>query len=81
MVIGDLTDEEAFTYLHSKLGIEEKVANQLIQLLGCWILDLKTYGARINGGETFEGNSKRGFIIWTMMMIFCILLCEHSNHT
>ncbi|RHZ82895.1 hypothetical protein Glove_103g267 [Diversispora epigaea] len=54
IVIGDLTNKESFTYLHSKLGIEEKVANQLIQLLGGRIRDLKTYGDRINKGETFE---------------------------
>jgi hypothetical protein len=54
IVIGDLTNEEAFTYLHSKLGIEEKVANQLIQLLGGRIRNLKTYGDMINIGETFK---------------------------
>ncbi|GES87265.1 P-loop containing nucleoside triphosphate hydrolase protein [Rhizophagus clarus] len=45
---------QAFTYLNSKLGIEEKVANQLIQLLGGRIHDLKTYCDMINVGETFE---------------------------
>ncbi|RIB17163.1 P-loop containing nucleoside triphosphate hydrolase protein [Gigaspora rosea] len=54
IVIEDLTSEEAFTYLHSKLGIEKKVTNQLIQLLGGRIRDLKEYGNRINRGETFE---------------------------
>lgn len=54
-VIGDLTNEEAFTYLHSKLGIEETVANQLIQLLGGQIRDLQTYGTMINEGMTFKG--------------------------
>ncbi|CAG8787644.1 5137_t:CDS:2, partial [Racocetra fulgida] len=43
IVIEDLTSEEAFTYLHSKLGIEKKVTNQLIQLLGGRIRDLKEY--------------------------------------
>jgi len=54
-VIGDLTNEETFTYLHRKLGIEEKVVYQLIQLLGGQICDLKTYGAMINKGMAFEG--------------------------
>ncbi|GES97913.1 P-loop containing nucleoside triphosphate hydrolase protein [Rhizophagus clarus] len=42
------------THDDAKLGIEEKVANQLIQLLGGRIRDLKTYGDMINVGETFE---------------------------
>ncbi|CAG8650389.1 9555_t:CDS:2, partial [Dentiscutata heterogama] len=54
IVIEDLTSKEAFTYLHSKLGIEKKVTNQLIQLLGGRIRDLKEYGNMINRGETFE---------------------------
>ncbi|CAG8521753.1 14729_t:CDS:2 [Funneliformis caledonium] len=54
IVIGDLTNKEAFTFLHGKLGIEKKVANQLIQLLSGRIYDLKTYGDRINRGETFD---------------------------
>jgi len=54
IVIGDLTNNEAFTYLHSKLGIEEKVANQLLQFLGGRISDLKSYGDMINVGDTFE---------------------------
>ncbi|CAG8748652.1 14365_t:CDS:2, partial [Gigaspora rosea] len=43
IVIEDLTSKEAFTYLHSKLGIEEKVTNQLIQLLGGRVRDLREY--------------------------------------
>ena len=70
MVIEDLTSKETFNYLHSKLGIKEKVTNQLIQLLGGRIRDLKEYGNMINGGETFEG--ERAFTIWTMMMVFCM---------
>ncbi|CAG8516518.1 5391_t:CDS:2 [Gigaspora rosea] len=54
IVIEDLTSKEAFTYLFSKLGIEEKVTNQLIQLLGGRIRDLQEYGNMINRGETFE---------------------------
>ncbi|RIB14117.1 P-loop containing nucleoside triphosphate hydrolase protein [Gigaspora rosea] len=54
IVIEDLTSKEAFTYLHSKLGIEEKVTNQLIQLLGGRVRDLREYGNMINRGETFE---------------------------
>ncbi|CAG8636332.1 15296_t:CDS:2 [Funneliformis mosseae] len=54
IVIGDLTNKEAFTFPHGKLGIEEKVANQLIQHLSGRIYDPKTYGDRINRGETFE---------------------------
>ncbi|CAG8683023.1 4102_t:CDS:2, partial [Racocetra fulgida] len=52
IVIEDLTSEEAFTYLHSKLGIEKKVTNQLIQLLGSRIRDLKEYD---NMAEMMEG--------------------------
>ncbi|CAG8628548.1 2615_t:CDS:2, partial [Cetraspora pellucida] len=54
IVIEDLTSEEAFTYLHSKLGIEKKVTNQLIQLLGGRIRNLQEYGNMINRGMTFE---------------------------
>lgn len=70
IVIEDLTSKETFDYLHSKLSIEEKVTNQLIQLLGGRIHDLKEYGNMINGGVTFEG--ERVFTIWIMMMIFCM---------
>ncbi|CAG8796315.1 12822_t:CDS:2, partial [Dentiscutata erythropus] len=57
IVIEDLTSKEAFTYLHNKLGIEKEVTNQLIQLLGGRIRDLKEYGNRINRGKTFESES------------------------
>ncbi|RIA98243.1 P-loop containing nucleoside triphosphate hydrolase protein [Glomus cerebriforme] len=59
IVIGDLTNNEAYIYLHEKLGIEKKVTNQLIQLLGGQIRDLKTYGNKIkNEGVTFEAIRK-----------------------
>ncbi|CAG8577861.1 3189_t:CDS:2, partial [Funneliformis caledonium] len=59
IVIGDLTNKEAFTYLHEKLGIDEKITNQLLQLLGGRIRDLKTYGDKINKeGATFEAVRK-----------------------
>ncbi|GBC10470.1 hypothetical protein RclHR1_09650012 [Rhizophagus clarus] len=54
IVIKDLTSKESFNYLHSKLGIEKEVTNQLIQLLGGRIRDLKEYGNMIKGGVTFE---------------------------
>ncbi|GES81314.1 hypothetical protein GLOIN_2v1843403 [Rhizophagus clarus] len=64
----DPTSKETFNYLHSKLGIEKKVTNQLIQLLGSQIHDLKEYGNMINGGETFEDD--RAFTIWIMIMCY-----------
>ncbi|RHZ80064.1 hypothetical protein Glove_139g39 [Diversispora epigaea] len=54
IVIGEITNEEAFDYLHNKLGIEEKVAKQLIQLIGGRIRDLLTFGEKIKNGYTFE---------------------------
>ncbi|CAI2195112.1 2983_t:CDS:2 [Funneliformis geosporum] len=58
--IGDLTDEEALTYLR-KLNIEEKDANQLIELLGGRIKDLKTYGYWIQEGKTLKEVRKMVF--------------------
>ncbi|CAI2198297.1 3929_t:CDS:2, partial [Funneliformis geosporum] len=59
--IRDLIDEEALTYLHKKLHIEEKVANQLIELLGGRINELKDYGNNINEGYNFEDVRKMVF--------------------
>ncbi|CAI2168511.1 4464_t:CDS:2 [Funneliformis geosporum] len=48
-----LTNEDALTFL-CKLDIEKKYANQLIELVGGRICDLKTYGDEIKTGKTFE---------------------------
>ncbi|RIA99747.1 hypothetical protein C1645_811111 [Glomus cerebriforme] len=58
IVIGDLTNDEVYTYLHEKLKIKKEVAKQLIQLLGGQIREFKIYGNKIKEKMTFKNVRK-----------------------
>ncbi|CAI2186264.1 11898_t:CDS:2 [Funneliformis geosporum] len=61
----DLTDEEILIYL-CKLNIEEKDANQLIELLGDWIKDLKIYGYWIKEGMTLKDKKIHKIVFYSI---------------
>ncbi|CAI2191227.1 6313_t:CDS:2, partial [Funneliformis geosporum] len=61
----NLTDEEILIYL-CKLNIEEKDANQLIELLGDWIKDLKIYGYWIKEGMTLKDKKIHKIVFYSI---------------